>query len=154
MVLILKNVPHDIVNVNLKNKPSWLFELHPEGKVPALDIGDRIITESLDIVEYLDEQYPDPPLRSGDGQLREKDNQVLQLFGKVRASSGAKEQATSIRDEKRNGKSFECNFPFMNSIPRSVENASSGEIVFQWKTFFFFVVFWDREGMKFFLVVG
>lgn len=83
MVLILKNIPHDIVNVNLKNKPSWLFELHPEGKVPALDIGDRVITESLDIVEYLDENYPEPPLRSGDSQQREKDNQVLQLFGKV-----------------------------------------------------------------------
>lgn len=83
MVLILKNIPHDIVNVNLKNKPEWLFELHPEGKVPALDVGDRVITESADIVEYLDEAYPDPPLRPQDPQLRDKDSQVLQLFGKV-----------------------------------------------------------------------
>lgn len=32
LVLKLKNVPHDIVNVDLKNKPEWLFQLNPEGK--------------------------------------------------------------------------------------------------------------------------
>ena len=33
IVLLAKNIPHDIVNVNLKDKPEWLFELHPEGRL-------------------------------------------------------------------------------------------------------------------------
>lgn len=32
IVLKIKNVPHDIVNIDLKNKPEWLFEINSEGK--------------------------------------------------------------------------------------------------------------------------
>lgn len=31
LVLIAKGVPHDIVNINLTNKPQWYFDIHPEG---------------------------------------------------------------------------------------------------------------------------
>lgn len=31
LVLLVKNIPHDIVNVDLKNKPEWLFTMQPEG---------------------------------------------------------------------------------------------------------------------------
>lgn len=32
LVLRAKNIDHEIVNVNLINKPEWLFELNAEGK--------------------------------------------------------------------------------------------------------------------------
>ena len=37
--------------------------LNPQGLVPALELEDhRVLTQSLAIVEYLDETYPEPPL--------------------------------------------------------------------------------------------
>ncbi|MEP6701978.1 MAG: maleylacetoacetate isomerase [Betaproteobacteria bacterium] len=36
--------------------------LNPLGQVPTLIDGDDVFTQSLAIVEYLDERYPDPPL--------------------------------------------------------------------------------------------
>ena len=36
--------------------------LNPQGLVPILVVGDRRITQSLAIIEYLDERHPQPPL--------------------------------------------------------------------------------------------
>lgn len=32
LVLKAKGIPHDIVNINLIQKPEWYFSIHPEGK--------------------------------------------------------------------------------------------------------------------------
>lgn len=32
LVLKAKNIPHEIVNINLTRKPDWYFKIHPEGK--------------------------------------------------------------------------------------------------------------------------
>ena len=41
--------------------------LNPQGLVPALQISpDKVITQSLAIIEYLDENYPAPPLLPAD----------------------------------------------------------------------------------------
>ena len=31
LVLLAKNIPHDIVYVDLQEKPEWLWELNPKG---------------------------------------------------------------------------------------------------------------------------
>lgn len=36
------NFRFETVNVNLANKPTWLFERNPNGKVPILEIGDKV----------------------------------------------------------------------------------------------------------------
>lgn len=36
--------------------------INPQALVPALEDGGRILTQSLAIMEYLDERYPNPPL--------------------------------------------------------------------------------------------
>jgi maleylpyruvate isomerase len=36
--------------------------INPQALVPALEDNGRTLTQSLAIIEYLDEQYPDPPL--------------------------------------------------------------------------------------------
>ena len=41
--------------------PGYLA-LNPQGLVPMLEIGERRLTQSLAIIEYLDEKYPQPPL--------------------------------------------------------------------------------------------
>ena len=37
-------------------------DLHPSGLVPALEHDGQLLTQSLAIIEYLDERYPEPPL--------------------------------------------------------------------------------------------
>jgi glutathione S-transferase len=44
--------------------------VNPLGKVPALDIGGRVIVESEVINEYLDERFPEPPLLPHDPESR------------------------------------------------------------------------------------
>ena len=44
--------------------PAYL-KLNPQGLVPALEDGGRVLTQSLAIVEYLDEIHPSPPLLPG-----------------------------------------------------------------------------------------
>ncbi len=41
-------------------------ELNPQGFVPALDIGGTVLSQSLAIIEYLDDVHPEPPLRPAD----------------------------------------------------------------------------------------
>src|SRR3989442_909026 len=36
--------------------------LNPQGLVPTLIDGEQVLTQSLAIIEYLDEAYPQPPL--------------------------------------------------------------------------------------------
>ncbi|MFQ5993664.1 MAG: maleylacetoacetate isomerase [Acidiferrobacterales bacterium] len=42
-------------------RPEYL-ELNPQGFVPTLIHDGRVLTQSLAIIEYIDEVYPDPPL--------------------------------------------------------------------------------------------
>jgi maleylpyruvate isomerase len=41
--------------------PAYL-ELNPQGLVPMLVVGERRLTQSLAIIEYLEEKHPQPPL--------------------------------------------------------------------------------------------
>ena len=41
--------------------PGYL-QTNPQGLVPTLVVGDRALTQSMAIIEYLDEKYPQPPL--------------------------------------------------------------------------------------------
>jgi glutathione S-transferase len=83
IVLNAKNIPHNIVYINLKNQPEWYFKTHPDGKVPALDTGKEVVLESLDIVDFLDEKFPNPPLYPSDPELTNRDKEFIQKFGKV-----------------------------------------------------------------------
>jgi glutathione S-transferase len=46
--------------------------VNPLGKVPALDVGGRVIVESEVINEYLEDRFPEPPLlpRDAEGRAR------------------------------------------------------------------------------------
>lgn len=52
--------PHDL-RTNEQRAPDYLA-LNPQGMVPALVIGDTVLTQSMAICEYLDEIHPQPPL--------------------------------------------------------------------------------------------
>lgn len=54
--------------------------LNPQGFVPTLEVGGRPLTQSLAIIEWLDETYPDPPLLPGDAFLRAKIRAFAQVI--------------------------------------------------------------------------
>ncbi|KZC12100.1 PREDICTED: pyrimidodiazepine synthase-like [Dufourea novaeangliae] len=82
LILSYKKIPHDIVNINLKNKPEWYFEIHPEDKVPAfVDTDGTVIVDSIVIANYLDEKYPEPPLYNE--TTRARDLELLDHYSKI-----------------------------------------------------------------------
>jgi len=81
LVLAIKKIPHDVVNIDLAHKPEWYFSIHPEGKVPSIDVGSKIIIESLDISDYLDAKYPNPPLYPSDTEAKKQDKELIQKIG-------------------------------------------------------------------------
>jgi glutathione S-transferase len=57
-----KNLPFEIIEVDLRNKPDWYFDLNPAGAVPTLRHGDFVLQESLIINEYINELSDQPHL--------------------------------------------------------------------------------------------
>lgn len=55
---------HEVINVNLQDKPEWLLERNPTGKVPAIEFSGghdtkrvKVLYESLIIADFLDDSY-------------------------------------------------------------------------------------------------
>jgi maleylacetoacetate isomerase len=82
--------------------------LHAQGLVPLLIDGDRSLIQSMAIIEYLDEVYPEPPLIPKDVQGRAYVRAVSQIIGcdihplnnvrvlkHIQAQFGADEAATN-----------------------------------------------------------
>ena len=63
--LALQGVDYDYAAIDLiagqQREPAYRA-VNPQGLTPALDIGDRVLTQSLAILEWLEEEYPDPPI--------------------------------------------------------------------------------------------
>jgi glutathione S-transferase len=70
LVLAEKNIPYDLIECDLGNKPKDLLQLNPYGKVPVLVDGDAVVYESAIIDEYLEEKYPHVPLMPKDPLVR------------------------------------------------------------------------------------
>jgi glutathione S-transferase len=62
IVLAEKGLSYETVEIDLADRPAWLYDLNPAGKVPVLDEDGWILPESAVIAEYLNERYPEPPL--------------------------------------------------------------------------------------------
>lgn len=87
LVLDAKKIPYHTVNVNLYEKPEWLFDANPSGKVPALQLVDKpnapFIYESLLIAEYLDEVYPENQLYPTDPLAKVQEKLWIERFGRI-----------------------------------------------------------------------
>ncbi|MCF7980380.1 MAG: glutathione S-transferase N-terminal domain-containing protein, partial [Pseudomonadales bacterium] len=73
LVLSEKKVDWNERSLNLRRgdqfAPEYL-KLNPKAVVPTLVHGNQVIRESSVINEYLDEIFPDPPLKPSDPWLR------------------------------------------------------------------------------------
>jgi maleylacetoacetate isomerase len=74
IALNLKNIPVDVVFVDLDadaHRADDYRRLNPQMALPALVEDDgTVLVQSLAIIEYLDEKYPDPPLLPADARGR------------------------------------------------------------------------------------
>jgi glutathione S-transferase len=62
IVLAEKGLEYETVVIDLDDRPDWLYEKNPLGKVPVLEEDTLCLPESAVIMEYLDERYPEPAL--------------------------------------------------------------------------------------------
>jgi len=73
IALNLKKLNYESAFIHLRRgdqrQPGFL-DINPQGLVPALEIDDTLLTQSLPIIEYLDETYPEPPLLPSDAKGR------------------------------------------------------------------------------------
>lgn len=74
IALGLKNLAFEYVVVNIlksEQHAAGYTTKNPMGQVPTLELDDgRSLSQSLPIMEYLDEVYPDPPILPRDPYLR------------------------------------------------------------------------------------
>jgi len=66
IVLAEKEIPFEVVEIDLSDRPSWLYEKNPAGRVPVIEEDGRPLPESAVIMEFLEERYPFPPLLPAD----------------------------------------------------------------------------------------
>ncbi|NWJ05388.1 GSTO1 transferase, partial [Crypturellus undulatus] len=84
LVLRAKGISHEIININLKNKPDWFFEKNPFGLVPVLETSKgQLIYESPITCEYLDEAFPGKKLLPSDPYERALQKMLLEHFSKI-----------------------------------------------------------------------
>lgn len=62
MVLAEKNIDFELHEIDVYNKPEGWEKISPYGKVPLLRHNGGTIYESTIINEYIDEEFPQPPL--------------------------------------------------------------------------------------------
>ena len=61
-----KGVPYEPVEVDLRDRPAWIYDKNPTGRVPVLEEDTLVLPESEVIMEYLEERFPEPALLPAD----------------------------------------------------------------------------------------
>ncbi|HXI87415.1 MAG TPA: maleylacetoacetate isomerase [Parvularculaceae bacterium] len=104
IALALKGLDYDYEPVNLlkgeQKSPAYL-EKNPQGLLPALVVDDGPpLTQSLAIIEWLDETYPSPPLLPKSARLRAEARAIADIiaceaqpFGNLRIQKYLKHEA-------------------------------------------------------------
>jgi maleylacetoacetate isomerase len=84
IALNLKHLTYELVPVHLlrkggEHRSKEFMELNPQGLVPVLTDGGRVMRQSGAIIEYLDEAYPDTPLLPVDIRSRSQVREMSQI---------------------------------------------------------------------------
>ncbi len=86
IALNLKGLPYETVPIHLikeggrQHTPEFR-SINPQARVPALELSSgEVLTQSLAIIEYLDDIHPEPPLLPADALGRAKCRAIAQLI--------------------------------------------------------------------------
>lgn len=86
IALNLKGVSYDMVPIHLtkdggRQHTAEFRAINPQSRVPALELpSGEVLTQSLAIIEYLDEIHPEPPLLPADALGRAKSRAIAQMI--------------------------------------------------------------------------
>jgi glutathione S-transferase len=100
IVLAEKGLEYEVVPVDLDDRPAWIYEKNPLGKVPVLEEGDFLLPESAVVNEYLEERWPEPSLWPADPGERALGRLLVDRFDELsrpyyalrRGEEGARER--------------------------------------------------------------
>lgn len=82
IALAVKGLAYDYLPVHLvkgEQKAAAHAAISPDCLVPVLEVGGEFLTQSMAIIEYLDEQHPTPPLLPADALGRAQVRALAQL---------------------------------------------------------------------------
>jgi glutathione S-transferase len=81
ITLAEKGIAYDAVEIDLADRPAWLYEKNPLGRVPVYEEDEGLVLpESEVIMEYLEERFPEPALWPADPAERALGRLWLQRF--------------------------------------------------------------------------
>jgi glutathione S-transferase len=66
IALAEKGIEYETVEIDLSDRPAWIYEKNSTGRVPVLEEDAWLLPESAVIMEYLEERYPEPALLPAD----------------------------------------------------------------------------------------
>ncbi|HET7555098.1 MAG TPA: glutathione S-transferase family protein [Gaiellaceae bacterium] len=67
ITLAEKGIAYDAVEIDLDDRPAWIYEKNELGRVPVWEEDEGLLLpESVVIMEYLEERYPEPALWPAD----------------------------------------------------------------------------------------
>jgi glutathione S-transferase len=100
IVLAEKGLEYEVVAVDLDDRPAWIYEKNPLGKVPVLEEDAFVLAESAVINEYLEERWPEPALWPADPGERALGRLLVHRFDELsrpyyavrRGDEGARER--------------------------------------------------------------
>ena len=100
IVLAEKGVEYETTVVDLDDRPGWIYEKNPLGRVPVIEEDTFVLAESAVINEYLDERYPEPALLPADPAVRALARMLIFRFDELsrpyyalrRGDEGARER--------------------------------------------------------------
>ena len=81
IALAEKGIAYDAVEIDLDDRPGWLYEKNPLGRVPVYEEDEGLVLpESEVIMEYLEDRYPEPALWPADPAERALGRLWLERF--------------------------------------------------------------------------
>jgi glutathione S-transferase len=81
ILLVEKGVPYETVEVDLDDRPGWIYGKNVTGRVPVLEEDEGLVLpESRVIMEYLEERFPEPSLWPADAAARALARLLLERF--------------------------------------------------------------------------
>ena len=83
IVLAEKGLEYEVVEVDLDDRPAWIYDKNPLGRVPVLEEGEFILPESVVINEYLEERWPEPALWPADPAERALGRLLVHRFDEL-----------------------------------------------------------------------
>jgi glutathione S-transferase len=66
IVLAEKDLEYEPIEIDLADRPAWIYEKNSTGRVPVVEEDGWLLPESAVIMEFLEERYPEPPLLAAD----------------------------------------------------------------------------------------